>query len=122
MVKQFSADSSNPNRALQVWQILISKAHNRQTVTYINLANMIGYSDARPIPNILELIMRYCDQNRIPPLTALVVNKGTGIPGNGLTTLKNGDTDREEVFNYDWYSIIPPTPKEFENAKSHEIS
>jgi hypothetical protein len=116
MVRTFSDSSNNPSRALQVWQILIGKAHNRQTITYIALANMIGYSDARPIPNILDHIMRYCVQNDLPSLTALVVNKGTGAPGDGLTTLKDPDADREEVFNFDWYALIPPTPDEFRLA------
>jgi putative restriction endonuclease len=113
MFKRFSDDSTNPGRALQIWQILIGKAHNWQTITYGALANMIGYSDARPLPNILGYIMKYCDQNNLPPLTALVVNKQSGAPGNGLTTLRNLDADREEVFNFDWYALVPPTPAEF---------
>lgn len=112
MVKKFSDDSTGPGRALQVWQILIGKAHNRQTITYIDLANMIGYSDAKPLPNILNYIMKYCKQNDLPPLTALVVNKKTGAPGSGLTTLRDLNADREEIFNFDWYALIPPTPDE----------
>jgi hypothetical protein len=116
MVRKFSDNSNNPERAVQIWQILISKAHNRQTITYIDLAKMIGYRDARPIPNMLDLIMRYCEQNELPPLTALVVNKGTGAPGDGLTTVRNLDNDREKVFNCDWYSLVPPSPTEFQQA------
>lgn len=98
MVKKFSDDSTGPGRALQIWQILIGKAHNRQTITYGALANMIGYSNAQPIPNILNYIMKYCDHYDLPPLTALVVNKESGAPGGGLTTLRDLDADREDVF------------------------
>jgi hypothetical protein len=116
MIKKFSENSNNPERALQVWQILIGKAYNRQTITYIDLAKIIGYTDARPIPNILNHIMCFCDQNNLPPLTALVVNKGTGAPGEGLTTLKNPDSDRERVFNVNWYDLVPPTPDQLRQA------
>lgn len=122
MATKFSDRATNPMRALQVWQILIGKAHNRQTITYIALANVIGYSDARPVPNILDHIMKYCEQNNLPPLTALVVSKSSGAPGEGLTTLRHPDADREEVFNYDWYGLIPPTPDEFQSAIKIEPS
>lgn len=116
MAKKFSDDSNRPKRALQIWQILIGKAYSRQTITYIDLANMIGYTDARPVSGILHLIMNYCNQNDLPPLTAIVVNKNTGAPGDGLSTVKNLDSDREDVFNYDWYALVPPTPEEFHQA------
>lgn len=116
MARKFADYSNNPNRALQVYQILIGKAHNRQTVTYGVLASMIGYSDARPIPNILDHIMRYCEQHDLPPLTALVVNKDTGVPGEGLTGRMNTDVGREEVFNFDWFAVFPPTPDELRQA------
>jgi hypothetical protein len=116
MAQKFSDNSTNPTRALQIWQILIGKAHNRQTINYIDLAKMLGYADARPVANMLSLIMRYCDQNHLPPLTALVVNKGTGAPGDGLITLTDPDSQREEVFKYDWYGLVPPTPQELQQA------
>ena len=117
MVKLFSDNSNNPERALQVWQILIAKAESRQTITYGDLGKLIGYRGATNLSHILGHIKDYCDQNKLPPLTALVVNKQTGIPGKGLDTLKDGDSDRESVFKYDWYGIVPPTPDEFREAK-----
>ena len=59
--------------------------------------------------------MFYCQQNEIPPLTILVVNQNTGLPGEGLTGA-DLNADREAVFNFDWYSIVPPTPEEFKEA------
>lgn len=116
-MRKFSENSSAPQRALQAWQILISKAANRQTITYIELAKLMGYTDARPMSQILDPIMKYCDQNGLAPLTALVVSKERGAPGDGLTTVKDIDADREKVFGYDWYALVPPTPEEFQAAK-----
>jgi putative restriction endonuclease len=116
MPKTFDNITKSTERALQAWLILIGKAYNHQTMTYIELANLMGYNDARPIRNFLIPIMKYCDQNGLPPLTVLVVGKGSGTPGTGLTTVDNPDLDRQKVFNYDWYNLYPPTPEEFDNV------
>jgi hypothetical protein len=60
--------------------------------------------------------MHYCEQNELPPLTALVVKKKTGLPGEGLTTRKNLDAGREEVFRCTWFKIVPPTPAQLSDA------
>ena len=113
MLRRFSENSRNPLRAVQIWQILVSKAHNRQTMTYGNVADLIGYKSANPIGGILEYIMDYCEKNDLPPLTVLVVRHDTGLPGYGLSTSTDYHADREKVFNYDWYDIIPPTEEDF---------
>lgn len=115
MVKQFSEEPSHPLRSLQIWQILIGAAHNRQILTYGMLANMMGYRGAGILPQPLGHIMYYCRQNKLPPLTILVVNQDTGLPGEGLTGA-DLNADGESVFRYNWYSIIPPTTDELEEA------
>ncbi len=57
--------------------------------------------------------MRYCKQNNLPPLTIVVVSETTGSPGEGLTTIGNENSDREAVFNYDWYNLYPPSEVDF---------
>jgi hypothetical protein len=79
------------------------------------LANMLGYESAGVLSQPLGHIMYYCQQNDLPPLTILVVNQDTGLPGEGLTGVKL-NADRESVFRFDWYSIIPPTPGELSEA------
>ena len=116
MVQKFDDKRSRPYRALQVWQILISKAANRQIATYEELEEALGYKGAGVFAQTLGHIMYYCDQNDLPPLTALVVKKYKGIPGTGLTTPKDLDVQREEVFRYKWFRDIPPTPEELKNA------
>ena len=127
MYKKFNSVVNNANigdkspiRALQAWQYLIGKAANRQLVKYDELKELMGYSDNRPLGSILGCIMFYCEQNRIPPLTLIVVNK-SGNPGGGFTAeeLKNYPKRREAVFDFSWYEMIPPTIDEFQQAKEN---
>jgi hypothetical protein len=115
MSKIFDDYPSRPYRALQVWLILIGAAKNRQILTYGMVADMLGYDGAGTLAHTLGHIMFYCQQNELPPLTILVVNQDTGLPGEGLTGA-DLNADSEVVFNFDWYSIIPPTPDELKHA------
>ena len=105
-------------RALQAWQYLIGKAANRQIVQYEELRTLMGYPTSNPLGKILGCIMFYCEQNKLPPLTLLVVNK-SGIPGEGFTAedLENYHSRREDVFNYPWYEIMPPSIEELSQAR-----
>lgn len=104
-------------RALQGWQYLIPKAHNRQLVRYKELAMIMGYSDNRPLTPILGHIMFYCEQESLPPLTIIVVNDN-GTPGDGFTQVPRAEFDRqrEETFAYNWFSMYPPSPEDFTTA------
>lgn len=121
MVRFFDDKPTNASRALQIWQILISAANNRKTLTYGMLADMLGYKGAGGLGSQLEPIMRYCHQNHLPPLTVLVVNKGTGLPGVGLTGAEL-NADRESVFQYEWHKIYPPTLEELKAPSTHDRS
>lgn len=94
-------------RAMQIWQILISAAHNRQTLTYGQVAEHLEFEGAGVLAQILGCIMRYCAAKGLPPLTCLVVNQSTGLPGAGLTTVENLPTDREAVYSQNWFSLYP---------------
>lgn len=115
MIKLFSDNPTSATRALQIWQILIAKAHNRQIITYGILADMLGFKGAGVLATPLGHIMYYCQQNELPPLTVLVVNKNTGLPGEGLIGA-DLNADRERVFQYDWFGVYPPTPEELRTA------
>ena len=113
----FKNNPTNPKYALQIWLILISKASNRQTITYGDLAKLMGFKGAGMMGGILDYVMHYCDQNKLPPLTVLVVAAGRGAPSEGLITSQNIDADREAVYAYDWFSLVPPTPDELKSAR-----
>ncbi len=115
MVKLFNDNPTHATRALQIWQILIAKASNRQTLTYGMLAQLLGFQGAGVLAPILGHIMFYCQQNSLPPLTVIVVNQKTGLPGEGLTDAEL-NADREAVFNYDWFNLYPPSPEELAAA------
>lgn len=57
--------------------------------------------------------MWFCQEKQLPPLTVLVVNQETGLPGEGLSTLGEVNRDRESVFNFNWFSIEPPQNADF---------
>ena len=80
----------------------------------------MGYPTSNPLASILGCIMFRCEQNKLPPLTLLVVNQ-TGIPGDGFTAeiLENYHQRREDVFNYPWYEILPPSMEEFKEARTN---
>jgi hypothetical protein len=66
-------------RAMQVWQILVGAAHNRQTLTYGQVAENLEFEGAGVLAQILGCIMNYCNAKGLPPLTCLIVNQTTGF-------------------------------------------
>ena len=98
-------------RAMQCYMVLLGAAHNRQTLTYEILGDMIGLPPVG-IGQILGYIMAYCHNHGLPPLTVLIVQKHTGKPGEGLATSdpKDFDKNRERVYARQWYRDAPITP------------
>lgn len=115
-MRNFNPTSKHPARAVQAWQILVSRAMNRQTVTYEGLSLLMYRKKAQGVlSNILGHIAFYCQDNELPPLTSIVVGKRRGTPEAGIPIdLSNIDTLREDVYNYDWYDIYPPSADELE--------
>jgi len=103
-------------RSLQLWSLLVSAARERRTFTYGQLAEILGFGGAGVMGTFLGPIMFFCKKRGLPPLTVLVVNEKTGLPGEGLTTLENVNTDRELVFTFKWFGIEPPECRDFEAA------
>src|SRR5260370_4568731 len=109
-ITRFAENPTVETRALQIYHILIGAASRRETLTYGGLATKLGFRGAGVMASFLEPIMRWCRNNGLPALTAIVVNQDTGIPGHGLTTVPGGDFPAEQqlVFPFDWYAIQPP--------------
>jgi alkylated DNA nucleotide flippase Atl1 len=112
-IRKFELEPTTKTRALQIYLILIGAAKRRETLTYGIVADWIGYSGAGVLDRQLGHIMNWCEENRLPPLTILVVNSKTGQPGVGLVTPEDFHADRERVFGYNWYGIFPPEVDEF---------
>jgi hypothetical protein len=120
MHRRFSQNPTRPERAVQIWLILISAAHNRQALTYRLLADMLNYKGAGVFADTLGHIMFFCREERLPPLSVLVVNQETGLPGEGLTDT-DLNADRESVFDFDWYDVVPPTSQELAAAYARGV-
>jgi len=80
----------------------------------------MGYSDNRPLGVILGCIMFYCQQNEMPPLTLIVVNQ-SGVPGEGFSAeeIEDYHQRREDVYNFPWFKVVPPTMSEFQQAREN---
>jgi putative restriction endonuclease len=113
VAKRFNENPTIESRALQIWIILVGKAMSRQTLTYGQLADLIGFKGAGVFSQFLDPIMQFCVQSNLPPLTVIVVDQDKGTPRDGLTASVDRDSDREKVFRVDWYAITPPTTQEF---------
>jgi hypothetical protein len=92
-----------------IWPLLALAARNRQVLTYDLLGRLIG------IPRFglgkhLEPIQSYCLLRRLPPLTALVVNEKTGLPGDGFIAAQDVPAAQQKCFQYDWLKETKPRP------------
>ena len=127
MVKKFSevvpsmSSGKTLFRAPQCWQILVSNAWNHSIITYQELADIMGIH-RRPLNLILGYIMNYCVHNQLPPLTSIVVNQDTGVPGEGFTAEEAAKVPSQhiKVFRYNWFDLVPPTIEDFQQA--HEVA
>jgi len=115
-VTYFASSPSTKSRAIQIYLILIGAACRRETLTYQILAQRLGYKGAGVLDRQLGHLMRWCFENRLPPLTVLVVNKKSGLPGGGLVLAEDLNADRETVFQFDWHAVVPPTADELPEA------
>ena len=107
---------TGPEIALRIWEVLIEAAHNRQTLTYKMLADLIGGGmKAWMLAPHLWRVSNYCTQKGLPPLTVLVVGKHTGRPSTDLIS-QDPDRDRERVFNQPWFQFGPLQVSDFEGV------
>ena len=95
-------------RAFLGWNILTECAKEERTLTYGELGKFVGCHH-RVTRFFLALIQNYCLENKLPPLTILVLNQ-SGYPGAGFIAW---DVDRleegkQEVFKKDWSVIENP--------------
>lgn len=116
MVTRFEDVHSRWTRALQIWLVLLGKAHLRQTMTYTELRDVVKFGSPVGLGHVLEPILCYCLQHDLPPLSVLVVNRETGVPGMGFDASGDWHKAREEVYRFDWYGMVPPSPEDFEQA------
>jgi HNH endonuclease len=94
----------------RVWPVLVRAAQKRRTLTYGEVAPLIGLGLPIPVRHALHPIYLLCPEKGWPHLTGLVVNADTGRPGPGFEAWKDEDLEKRwaEVFDYDWGQLPPP--------------
>ncbi len=63
----------------------------------------------------LDVIQQYCLALKLPPLTIIVVQSQTGVPGPGFTWDTVGDYGKalKKVLDKDWLAYGNPQPEKF---------
>ena len=110
-------------RATQLWAVLAWCARHRQNITYGDLAKTSGAFTAG-LGQLLEPIQSYCLLNDLPPLTILVVQQESGMPGSGFTGAGADElaAAQAQVFAFDWLEHGNPGIEKLEAAVRAEPS
>ncbi|WP_295401629.1 hypothetical protein [uncultured Thiocystis sp.] len=110
-------------RACQIWAVLAWAARNRQTLTYSYLSKLIGVP-APGLGQLLEPIQSYCLVSKLPPLSILVVQQESGLPGSGFTGASALELAKAQmaVFSFDWLEHGNPQPSKLEAAVLQQAS
>ena len=97
-------------RTPAVFAYLKQCAAQRRIVTYGEVGKQVGLA-ARGTAQPLYCIRDLCLDRGLPPLTALVVLKSTGLPSTGLKPNRTPVTQAEwramtsRVFAFDWSAV-----------------
>ena len=97
-------------RTPSVFEYLKQCAAQQRITTYGEIGQNVGLA-ARATAKPLYYIRNECLMRNLPPLTAIVVNKATGLPGIGLkpdgTQVSESEWKdmRDQVFATDWSGI-----------------
>ena len=104
-------------RSTQIWAVLAWAARSRQNITYSQLAQATG-AFTGGLGGWLEPIQSYCIINELPPITVLVVQQESGMPGSGFIGASAGELAKAQarVFAYNWLEHGNPGAEKFEQA------
>ncbi|MFZ3579475.1 HNH endonuclease [Virgibacillus sp. DJP39] len=103
-----SKELNHEMRAYTAWDILVEWTKTSSTITYKELADRVGVH-SRACKYFLEHIENYCIEQKLPPLTSIVVNHAGEI-GQGFT---EWDTDnlrkgQQLVYDFKWGNYLNP--------------
>ncbi|UPT97439.1 hypothetical protein J4G48_0004695 [Bradyrhizobium barranii subsp. apii] len=99
---------------IEIVRFLVAKAVKKSRATYQQLGSAIGWSHptGRGLGKNLEVILRYLQDEGLPPLTTILVKKGERYPAPDAMAYINrvlGQVDiqvaQTSVFNFNWSSI-----------------
>lgn len=89
--------------ASRAWPVLTRTAQRRAKIGYKELGDEIGIHH-RTVRLPLELIQDYCLEEKLPPITILIVNQNRNAPGAGFIAWDVDDleTGFGKVWDYPW--------------------
>jgi hypothetical protein len=102
-------------RAAQLWSLLVFAAQTQKILSYTMIENLTRLPKVG-VGGFLSPIQDYCKHHELPPLTALVVNEDTGLPGGGFTGATDVFAAQSRVFVFNWFKHKSPTPEDFEKT------
>ena len=102
-------------RASQIWAVLAWAACHRQSLTYGQLGRVTGCFQGG-LGALLEPIQSFCLVHRLPPLTVIVVQQDTGLPGTGFTGASDLALAQAQVFAFNWLEQGNPGSEKLEAA------
>jgi hypothetical protein len=108
---------NQPEQAVLLWPVLALAARNQEILSYSDIQGFTGI-DQRGLGKPLGLIHRYCERQRFPRLNLIVVNRDTGLPGEGAPigsmTPEQIFVEQARVFVFDWPSKDKPRTNDFD--------
>jgi putative restriction endonuclease len=110
-------------RAAQAWPVLTETASQGTKISYLHLAQRLGIHH-RPIRFVLAVIQDHCLNEKLPPLTILVVSQGRGLPGEGFIAWNVDDLDEgyRLVYAYPWGELPNPFAFASEGATLNQLA
>lgn len=98
-----------------IWPLLVFAALNRRVLTYDLLARLID-APATDLGRLLEPIQSHCILKGLPPLTSIVVDARTGLPGEGFIAADDVPRAQAETFRFDWLAGPVPSREDYRQA------
>lgn len=92
-----------------VWDILANAASKNETVSYSQIAPIIQ-TNPLSVSRALGPIQDYCIDNKLPPLTSIVIGKNSKKPGGGFIAWDVDDLEQGQqlVYSYNWQAYQNP--------------
>ncbi len=99
-------------RAFRAWNILYEVAQKRGTITYSDLAQKMNVHH-RTCTYFLNKIQTYCMEEKLPPLTILVVSKDNTTPSSGFIAWDVDDFENGLEKVYENSEVFKDNPFEY---------
>ena len=107
---------TQPEQAVLLWPVLALAARNQQILSYSDVQGLTGIAQ-HGLGQPLGLIHHCCERQHFPRLNIIVVNRETGLPGEGVPgkemTPEQVFIERSRVFVFDWSSKEKPRSNDF---------